>query len=197
LQECYRLYLAGERQRRRGPDHKVAGAYLASIHFDSHLPLIIQGHHGGLPDQVEFRNWLNDKEKTDWKRIEACLLRAEDEIVDLEPSTEIMLPDYLAGFDYQYPETSPIADIYSFEFFIRMIYSCLVDADSLDTEQHLHPQQSERRYKRNLLTEEHWRMFKQHHSKLEKQGNANVSQVQTEVYQACLEAASQEPGFFG
>jgi CRISPR-associated endonuclease/helicase Cas3 len=196
LKECHRLYLAGERQQQRGPDHKAAGTYLASIHLSNHLPLIIQGHHGGLPSYVEFVNWLHDKENNDWDRIETCLLQAEAEIPDLEPMIDVQLPHFLASFDPQYPDSSPIESIYSFEFFIRMIYSCLVDADSLDTERHTNHQQSEQRYKRNLLSEQHWQAFEQYHAKLEKQASASVNDVQDEVYQACLATADERPGFF-
>lgn len=38
---------AGTTKRGRGPDHKGAGAHLASAHL-SLAALLIQGHHGGL-----------------------------------------------------------------------------------------------------------------------------------------------------
>ncbi len=196
LRECYRLHLAGQQQRRRGPDHKAAGAYLASVHLDDYLPLIIQGHHGGLLGWVEFRNWLDDKERTNLSELEMCLQQAENEMPDMEPSTEFLLPEYLANFNAQYPDLSPAESIYSYEFFIRMIYSCLVDADSLDTERHMNHQQSNQRYARNILTDQHWQIFNQFHAELKQQGSERVSRVQGKVYQACINAACKAPGFF-
>ena len=52
---------AGTRARGSGPDHKSAGALLAEEARQSLVSLLIQAHHGGLPDpRRDHGPWLNE-----------------------------------------------------------------------------------------------------------------------------------------
>ena len=52
---------AGTRTRGSGPDHKSAGALLAEDEREPLVGLLIQAHHGGLPDpRGEHRPWRNE-----------------------------------------------------------------------------------------------------------------------------------------
>lgn len=131
---AFQEYLAGcEREpnkRTRGPDHKGAGACIASRHLGS-LALGIQGHHGGLISVAGFKNWLAEREAD--PAVEEALTRAHEAITELEPTDPVPLPVHLN----QGPRSA--------ELFVRMLFSVLVDADYLDTERHLEPSSAEAR----------------------------------------------------
>jgi len=196
LKQCNDLHQHGRKNSQRGPDHKAAGMYLASELFGEHLALIIKAHHGGLEEFAADKDWLAKKEATDLATIKHSLQRARSELSALEPNEEVYPPDYLDSFDAENPDQTSLASSYSMEFFIRMIYSCLVDGDSLDTERHSDPAQANSRYQRNNLTDEHWQAFVQHHARLDKRGSLELLAAQDEIYEACLTAADQPPGFF-
>lgn len=104
-------------------DHSTAGAQLA----DRSLPTIgrlmaylIAGHHAGLP------NGMDATEST-----------------DLERRLQKSIPDYSAApaaltcppsLDSLRPPAFALRHGYATAFFLRMVFSCLVDADFLDTE---------------------------------------------------------------
>ena len=79
------------------------------------------------------------------------------------------------------------------ELFIRMLFSALIDADRLDTAEPggrvNAPSQDTNRLK--LL----WARFEHHAPRSDRQ-SATVRRVRNEVYDACLTAASFQPGFF-
>lgn len=104
-------------------DHSTAGAKIAQEYYcqtGSLLAYVIAGHHSGLPDGGNEAN-----ESSLWGRL--CKV----------------LPTYDAFFDEILLETCmPQINLgkttrqgFSLAFFVRMLYSCLVDADFLDTEQ--------------------------------------------------------------
>lgn len=106
-------------------DHSTAGAQLcwSMKGVYGFLSYCIAGHHAGLPDTGEGVNTGDS----------ATLLgRLKKQIEDYQPyKEEIEIPTVQSlPFD--------IRDIanrdFTFSFFIRMLYSCLVDADFLDTE---------------------------------------------------------------
>ena len=87
-------------------------------------------------------------------------------------------------------------DAFSVAFFVRMVFSCLVDADFLDTEQFMNPEQSAERptWPSDVLT----RMeacLDAHMTKL-KSGSTPVNVERCKVREDCLAAAVQRPGLF-
>ena len=114
---------AGTRTRGPGPDHKSAGALLAEEERQPLVGLLIQAHHGGLPDpRRDHGPWLNEHRarRGPMQALEA--LRAE--MPDLTGGASVDLPPHVAH------------DQLAAELFLRLAYSALVDADSLDTESH-------------------------------------------------------------
>ena len=104
-------------------DHSTAGAQLANATLKGGtgklLAYVIAGHHGGLPDGKN------------------------PEYASLASRLEKIVPDYSAAPDFlkeisNNPELPfkllPERGGFQLSFFTRMIYSCLVDADFLDTE---------------------------------------------------------------
>lgn len=106
-------------------DHATAGARIAIKkwgHFGKLLAFIIAGHHAGLANGIdagENRSTLDDRLKK--------TIPEPDEIW----MEEIALPSHLL-----FPSFEPTKDFEGFQcaFLVRMLFSCLVDADYLDTE---------------------------------------------------------------
>jgi CRISPR-associated endonuclease/helicase Cas3 len=80
------------------------------------------------------------------------------------------------------------------EFFVRMLFSALVDADYLDTERHFQVDRSGLRERDGTLAEL-WEQFQHYHRTLHRRDD-EVSRVREEVYAACVEAAELPPGLF-
>jgi CRISPR-associated endonuclease/helicase Cas3 len=81
------------------------------------------------------------------------------------------------------------------EFFIRMLFSALVDADFLDTEKHFNAEQSNRRSSAPTSAEL-WDRFDRNQQMLSGKKMNRINQIRHDVYQACIQAANQTQGFF-
>ncbi len=106
-------------------DHKLSGAAFFSQKLPSGLPLslAIAGHHRGLPDWADLKQTrLSDP------KIATHLAQALDALPLSLPSEAPPLPAWIR--DQQNKERGNR----SLEVFTRMLFSALVDADSLDTE---------------------------------------------------------------
>jgi CRISPR-associated endonuclease/helicase Cas3 len=117
--------LQAEASRGRvGVDHKTLGVRLAGARGAGLLQLVLHGHHGGLTNPEVVRGSLRDHDDAEGRQrrteAEAALPNLVPELFDFSP---IHLPQ---GFN------SPLEQ----EFLIRLLFSCLVDADGLDTEAH-------------------------------------------------------------
>lgn len=101
-------------------DHSTAGAKEACAHGVGYLALAIAGHHGGIPNFGSRADTKNDA------TLSGRLKR------DLEPyddwKTEVTLPP-VKPFNMREFNTG-----FRLSFYIRMLFSCLVDADFIDTE---------------------------------------------------------------
>ena len=174
----FQRYLAGERSR--GPDHKGAGTMLAKQHLGPG-GLIIQGHHGGLRANRHLQGWL--EEKATAKAAIAALESARQAIPELEPSQQIKIPEFMRR------------DRLKQELWLRMIFSALVDADYLDTEQHFNPGRPETRASHPTV-EQLWERFQIRHREATRGASGPVNQVRSEVYDSCLAAAERTTGIF-
>lgn len=160
-------------------DHKSSGAAMAQEAFGiagSILTPIILGHHGGMPDTVPP---TLTKHLTDEQRLLA-------ESLQIKPPQR--LPPTLANRNTQ--------AAYSMPFFIRMLYSCLVDADFLDTEAFIDESRSNQRgnYPDISILES---ALSRHLNKLTSAADSTpVNAKRAEVLTACLECANHTPGLF-
>ncbi len=121
----YEAHLEGEGNER---DHSTAGALHAIEVMGSRaLPvaMAIAGHHTGLGDLPNVKARLRDRGK-----------RLRDAVLANAPPEELL--DYTSYELPEFAETTP----HSSEFFVRMLFSCLVDADFLDTEAFYDPGRS-------------------------------------------------------
>jgi CRISPR-associated endonuclease/helicase Cas3 len=166
------------------PDHSTAGAKHAYNTLKDKGKLIaysIAGHHGGLPDGATNEG--------------SCLTRRLQKVI---PDFSASPPEILAqtaSCDLPFPMDNK-RFYFQLSFFTRMLFSCLVDADFLDTESFIEVEKSRWRnsypelavLKKNLL--EHMEQFV---------ANAPASQInkhRAAILHYCLDAADGEPGLF-
>ncbi len=181
LQRCHEAAIANTSAPREKVPHAIYGAKLAAERFQPLAPLIF-GHHAGLPQQTHMNNRLAELDATVY---EAVVQAAQAETIDLAiPSTAAQ-------------QLSAIAqDPFSFELLLRLLFSCLVDADYLDTEQHFDAHVATRRGIKVSISDL-WNTLEIAQQTLLAQADETpVNQVRAQVYQACLEATGQAPGVF-
>jgi CRISPR-associated endonuclease/helicase Cas3 len=164
------------------PKHAALGAkYLhdASQQAGKLLAYCVAGHHAGLPD------WDGD-----------ATSGLKTQLDETYPSIRIPLRSL------NMPNTLPVPHEsgrfgYSLQFFTRMLFSCLVDADYLDTEEFLDKKRSEQRSvypQMRTLYVDFWKNFNLLRDAAD---SANlVNQQREQVLKDCLASAKKKPGLF-
>jgi CRISPR-associated endonuclease/helicase Cas3 len=185
--------------RRRGPDHSTAGAIHAvtrmGIEVGGPLAFAISGHHAGIPNNEDLRERLKKEEKQD--RYRASIAAADG----LLPGTEHGTPPWPSWF-----KTIKDRDIgrRSLEFFTRMLFSALVDADFLDTEAYFATAGNERARWSVNARQGAWPVFTAYRAVLDQHLEAKahttrestVNRLRRAVLDACRTAASNSSGLF-
>lgn len=180
LEECDRP----GNDRRRGPDHKLAGVLIAIERGLGGVALPLQGHHGGLRTPEDLKSWLEDAPRR--AAAKAALATARDAMPELTSREPLPFP---AGVE---------EDVLVAEMFLRLLFSALVDADFLDTEAHFQPARSDVRADHPSIPEL-WDRFERNQRLLEghePEAPTAVADVRRAIYQACLDAAEDGPGVF-
>ncbi|MCB2188432.1 MAG: CRISPR-associated helicase Cas3' [Deltaproteobacteria bacterium] len=165
-------------------DHATAGAREALARWGEQkgrlLAYALAGHHGGLPDWVDPGGGLKGrltKEIPDYRHFPPTVL------------TELKLGAPRLRFE---------AGRSGFQtaFFCRMLFSCLVDADFLDTEAFMDPQKAGWRGGRPGLPalQDRLKTFLAGLRQREQAGPLNPHR--NRILEACLQAASKNPGLF-
>ncbi len=172
-------------------DHSTAGAqfaYKKNKILGKIIAYIISGHHTGLQDDIdEFgHKGLQDrliKSIPEWKN------NANQDIVNRKIPK---LPEFILKHRYNSPKHASFA----FSFWIRMLHSCLIDADRLETEKFMNP-------KKNKLRIIKYDDFKILLSKLEKQNRkfkksprTKINLIREDISKQTFESSQLEPGFF-
>jgi CRISPR-associated endonuclease/helicase Cas3 len=163
----------------RGPDHKGAGAVLAYKHLEP-LAFPTAGHHGGLMNYSDLKSWLSGK--NDSSHIQNMLHELANHGFNLSPSTLLTPPSF-------------IKDDVDAEFFIRMLFSALVDADFLDTEDHFNPDNKAKRGNFPPFSSL-WQHFLNDQNKITGKLDDRLNIIRNNVYLDCIKAAELPPGFF-
>ncbi|MGD1908545.1 MAG: CRISPR-associated helicase Cas3' [Leptolyngbyaceae cyanobacterium] len=173
--------------------HAIYGAILADEVCADNIAPLIYGHHAGLPNYGELDGILGDflDNPNQEALYQQIIDSADHEIeIDLSDSFEDCIK-HLEEYDQ-----------YSREVFDRMLFSCLIDADRLDTEAFGSPDQAaSRKARSHLKIEQLWQVFSRKQKEFVQEqavenGNSIVFQVQQEVYAHCLDAALKKPGIF-
>jgi CRISPR-associated endonuclease/helicase Cas3 len=187
LQRSHAAKRSGKTPKSETIPHAVYGAILADEICPSLAPLIY-GHHAGLPNFSELEGKLH---KPQWRKIyREVIKQAEIEIDEL-------IPDYNLDDTLIQKHTNALSE----DVFTRLLFSCLIDADRLDTEKFANPDQYRQRQQRaNAVSViQLWETFQQKQNAFiqdPKKPSSNVNKVRAEVYQKCLDTAELEPGVF-
>ena len=164
------------------PIHAAVGAqwlYEHSVEAGKLLAYCIAGHHGGLP------NW-NDSATS---ALESRLQNKYSEIAIPHSA-----PDFPKDLPFQF---DPDRLGFQLQFFVRMLFSCLVDADFLDTEDFLDKMKSGWRSSYPEIDELHgkfWVNFKTMRDEADQ--TTRVNQHREHVLENCLQATELDPGLF-
>jgi CRISPR-associated endonuclease/helicase Cas3 len=164
------------------PTHANEGAQWLSKHSAQAGKLMaycVAGHHGGLP------NWIEGAVGSGLKA------RLEND-----------MPEILSAVEPDIPQELPL-DLhqdrlgFQFQFYVRMLFSCLVDADWLDTERFMDEGKAVWRSGYPEL-DKLSKIFWEHFDLLRGKANptSKVNQQRERVLKDCLNAASMEPGLF-
>ncbi len=191
LRECDAAkHGTGKAPKPGSAEHKIAGTRLALELLPANLREIVAacvlGHHGGL---AAFRKMLDaiaatqDKNSVQNKAMDT----ARSDFAPLNTTRPTQLPA-AAG-----------TTIWEREMFVRFLFSCLVDADGLDTERHSSPEKADLRQTQTLAEAgPNWlQLLTADQEKLQATAKPTpVNAVRREVYAACRTAAVLPPGLF-
>lgn len=155
-----------------GPNHAYIGAKIAQNTYPQIAPLVAQpiaGHHRGLYDYCDY------VEETK---------RTIPEEISIEEKISYSMPSF------------PKLEKYDYHHLVRMLFSCLVDADSLDTESFMNPKQAELRGCHATM-EELLQKLKNHLRNLRSQSQeTKVNQIRNYVQEQCIKESQGEIGFY-
>lgn len=163
----------------RGPDHKGAGAVLANRNLEP-LTFPVAGHHGGLMNLSDLKTWLSERNTS--SHIQEVLQKVSTQGLNLSPPTALTPPSF-------------IKDSFEAEFFIRMLFSALVDADFLDTEDHFNADNKAKRGYFPSLSDL-WQRFEKDQNKITGKADDQLNIIRNNVYLDCIKAAELPSGFF-
>jgi len=91
----------------------------------------------------------------------------------------------------------PASDRFALELLLRMTFSALVDADSLDTEEHFDPARSAVRQRTTLTVSELLTTLERSHAALEDERDPTpVNAARRAIRRQCVAAAAWEPGLY-
>lgn len=171
----------GHPRPRGSVDHKSAGA-LAAAAIVGPLAIPILGHHGGLPSAAQVRRLVG-------------VAREESGLPSLE---DFEIRDYIQPgvIEAALAEFAQFRSPLEAESAIRLIFSCLVDADSVDTEAHMQPQKAMYRGGAPDLATLNEALTSAQSELIANAPDSVVNRVRRRVYEDCVCAASSPQGVF-
>jgi len=168
----------------KGPDHSSAGMVFAWKNEADLIGMLIAGHHSGLADIASLKARLQAKKED--HLVTGSLDTAMSAYHDIRPDNPIgnALASCLDPKDRLSTETA-----------LRFLYSCLVDADYLDTEFHFSPEKTQARGE-GLALQTLWDALEAAQAPYLLHEGGGVNALRNEIYISCLHAAKEPPGFF-
>lgn len=170
-------------------DHSTAGAIHAINELGSIgrlLAYLIAGHHAGLPD------W-NAADGAGNSVLESRLDRG-NEAGYLDEALEKSIPNDI--LHQAKPSTKPLGGSDGLHLWMRILFSCLVDADFLDTEEFMSPEKGVQRAIWPNITDLKARFDVYMQEKMAAATPTAVNKIRAEVIQNCRDTALQPPGIF-
>lgn len=196
--EFQKRLLSDDKQGKKEP-HAHHGAMIALKNDAWPIAFVVNGHHTGLHNRSNVNNIK--REYSNKAEISLNLLKNSDQTWDCPDIIE-NLPKWLNDLDFDPAKTSD--GWFAAEFFIRMLFSALVDADRLDTEafeKRNDPSLNLRSWPRfdpdNLLA----KLRKELHERMEKAimegiASKDVLKVRGEVGKMAEQSAQNKRGLF-
>ena len=175
----FQEYLAGKRHGSVETHHAVYGAALAFQKNWLGPAFAIAGHHTGLHNLSDLQALVCGEKYAAMHRLKPLEALFEAEVAKI--------PMGLKDPDFATPDKDSAVT----EFYVRMLFSCLVDADFLDTEQFRTGQTRQPPKLDALLL---LSRLQSHRSKFDASGELN--QLRNGVFEDCLTRAEEPPGFF-
>jgi CRISPR-associated endonuclease/helicase Cas3 len=167
-------------------EHSGPGAKLVEEVFGKgvgrFLSYGIAGHHAGLPDGIGTKAALEFRLQ--------------------QASTSGIAGEFKAALSGVRPKTPPWkfdAEGLDVSLWIRMLFSCLIDADRLNTEQYMDPEKYKMRGGYRSIAELHTQFNSYMNEKTKKKpeaGDSVVYHARQQVLEDCRAAAEITPGFF-
>ncbi|SFY51994.1 CRISPR-associated endonuclease Cas3'' [Streptomyces sp. F-1] len=116
---------------RVGVRHKHAGTVLAERYTQLACAAVVFGHHGGLPDLERLRDELHKGRPggSEAVRVQEAIRAVEGIVPEIHRSSRIVLPGWLLDLPRREQRLG-------LDLLVRMLFSCVVDADYLDTSAH-------------------------------------------------------------
>ncbi len=175
----FQEYLAGERPGSAETHHAVYGAALAFERCWLGPAFAIAGHHAGLHNLSDLQDLVGSDKYDAMNRLDSLTKRFEAELEQI--------PNKLAEPEFAKCAKDPAAR----EFYVRMLFSCLVDADFLDTE---HFKIGRERHPIKMDAPLLLKRLQAHRDTFDSSGDLN--KVRNKVFENCLKKAAEPPGFF-
>ncbi|MGF1614670.1 MAG: CRISPR-associated helicase Cas3' [Gammaproteobacteria bacterium] len=175
--------------------HSTAGALLACDRFKEVgrvLAYLIAGHHAGLYD------WNSENSSLEYR------LGQQDSRLELAESLAAAPPPDILDSEGFVPDLRAIPGgpaqekciSLGFALWLRLLFSCLVDADFLDTEAYIEPPRVAQRGQWPDLTTL-LGQFNQHMAQLQSgAAQTPVNRLRTEILEQCWAKAAEPPGLF-
>ena len=146
----------------------------------------IAGHHAGLPDfEIDDARGRALKEiiSRDKRLLQEALAEKIPETILNKESPEL-------------PRLITPAQIEHLHIWIRMLFSCLVDADFLDTERFMSPEKADNRGQDTSM-KEMLSCFNEYMERFQKQqGEGPVNSIRARILETCRVKAGEEPGIY-
>jgi CRISPR-associated endonuclease/helicase Cas3 len=174
LKHCY----IDPKGSHKGPPHAIVGALWAIRAGADGLGLLLAGHHGGIPNLSEFKTVRLPRAQGD-EEVSATLEKVEGMSL---PTGVSLLP-------------LGITTRYESELFLRMVFSALVDADFLDTEDHMKPEIGAQRGNEQTI-EGLWKNLQGAQTAISGIKRDTLNSARHEIYQACVQSADSSQGFY-
>lgn len=165
-----------------GKAHAYVGGLLAKKHYESLYPILsypIAGHHSGLDDYYPSNGSRGLKAKMEQ------IFPSDIEIKD--EKKDIHIPSFL-----------PHLSICELTHTTRMLFSCLKDADCLNTEEFMNHESFALRTRPKATIAELHPLLENHLTKLIQQASdSEVNRMRKLIQNYCREKSTSEKGFYG
>ncbi len=165
-------------------DHSTAGAQHADRLKARLLAYVIAGHHAGLPDHIGEGSSLSARLEKKVPSIDAAPAEIREHPLPRLPRLDC-------------PDRSEKRQGFTLAFSTRMLFSCLVDADFLDTERFMDPGRASHRPMDPPSCASMLERLDEFLARKQKDiSQTPVNRRRAEVLALCRERAAEAPGFF-